>query len=218
MKDNFNLTPEQNMFLAKKTLAESVYNSARLEGVNITFPDIQTIINGVVVPGIDTDDLQIVLNLRNAWRFVLSNILSPFTLDFACRVNGFVSYNESLEWGVLRRGNVGITGVKYKPSIPVASEVVKDIDDILSSNLSMTEKAIRYMLYGMRSQLFWDGNKRTSTLCANKLLIQNGKGIISIEEHLLPEFHRKLSSFYESGDYSKIDTFIYEKCLHGITF
>lgn len=28
------------------------------------------------------------------------------------------------------------------------------------------------MLYLMRSQLFWDGNKRTSMIVANKLLIE----------------------------------------------
>ena len=32
----------------------------------------------------------------------------------------------------------------------------------------------------MRSQLFWDGNKRTSNIVANSILIKNGKGIISI--------------------------------------
>ena len=38
------------------------------------------------------------------------------------------------------------------------------------------------MLYGMRSQLFWDGNKRTSMIIANKIMIENGKGIITIKE------------------------------------
>ena len=37
-----------------------------------------------------------------------------------------------------------------------------------------TDRAIEYMLYGMRRQLFWDGNKRTSTICANKIMIGNG--------------------------------------------
>ena len=37
MKDKFNLTKEQNLFLAKKVLVTSIYNSAKLEGLNITF-------------------------------------------------------------------------------------------------------------------------------------------------------------------------------------
>lgn len=42
----------------------------------------------------------------------------------------------------------------------------------------------------MRSQIFWDGNKRTSMLVANKILIQNGCGIISIKEENIFEFNR----------------------------
>lgn len=218
IKDKFNLTLEQNIFLAKKTLVENVYNSARLEGVNVTFPETKVIMDGMVVSGISVDDLQIILNLRNAWKHVLNTINEDMSLEFACKVNGFVSYNESLDWGKLRYGNVGISGVSYKPEIPKEENVLKDINEILSSNDSITHKAIKYMLYGMRSQLFWDGNKRTSTLCANKILIKHGKGLISIPEAKLPEFHERLSAFYETNDYSKIDMFIYNECLYGIEF
>lgn len=38
------------------------------------------------------------------------------------------------------------------------------------------------MLYGMRNQLFWDGNKRTSMIIANKIMIMNGKGIILVKD------------------------------------
>ena len=36
----------------------------------------------------------------------------------------------------------------------------------------------------MRSQLFWDGNKRTSSICANKIMIENGNGIIKVPDIL----------------------------------
>lgn len=74
------------------------------------------------------------------------------------------------------------------------------------------------MLYGMRSQLFWDGNKRTSTICANKIMIENGAGIIKIPDSELEKFNILLSEFYSTGDNSKIKQFIYENCIDGITF
>jgi toxin-antitoxin system, toxin component, fic family len=74
------------------------------------------------------------------------------------------------------------------------------------------------MLYGMRSQLFWDGNKRTSTICANKIMIENGAGIIKIPDSELEKFNILLSEFYNTGDSSKIKQFIYENCIDGITF
>ena len=60
-----------------------------------------------------------------------------------------------------------ITGTDYIPTIPNKNDVEREIQQILQIE-NATERAIEYMLYGMRSQLFWDGNKRTSTICANK--------------------------------------------------
>lgn len=51
--------------------------------------------------------------------------------------------------------------------IPQEENVKKEIEDIIEIK-SPTKRAIKYMLYSMRSQLFWDRNKRTSTVCANK--------------------------------------------------
>lgn len=217
VKDKFTLTRKENLFLAKKTLVNNIYNSAKLEGVNVTFPQTKTILDGISVSNVDMDDIQKILNLRNAWRYVFNTIDINFTLEYAKKINGYVAYNESLDWGVLRYGNVGISGVNYKPSIPVENEVLDAIEDIMNIR-SATERAIKYMLYAMRSQLFWDGNKRTGLICANKILIQHGNGVLTIPEDQLEEFNERLSAFYESNDYTKIDQFLYEKCLFGIEY
>jgi len=217
MTDKYNLTLEQNSFLAKKLIAESIYNSAKLEGCNVTFPDTQTILDGMSVPNIKISDIECVLNLRDAWNFLLKNLEQPFDLGFACKINSFVSRNESLEWGVLRNGNVGISGTDYVPPTPIKESVIREIEKI--SNIeSVTDKAIRYFLWGMRSQLFWDGNKRTSILCANKILIMNGKGILSVKEQDLREFNQRLTEFYNTNDYTLIEGFIYDQCIRGIDF
>lgn len=72
------------------------------------------------------------------------------------------------------------------------------------------------MLYGMRSQLFWDGNKRTSMIIANKIMIENGKGIITIKEENLLEFNQLLTEFYNTNNDEKIINFIYNNCIFGI--
>ena len=95
------------VFLAKKVLVSSIYNSAKLEGINTTYPDTKTILDGANVPSLRLDEINCILNLRDAWNFVLSNIDEAITLDFICKINSFVSRNESLEWGVLRTGKVG---------------------------------------------------------------------------------------------------------------
>ena len=216
-EDKYNLSKEQNIFLSKKRIVENIYHSARLEGCNVTFPDTKTILDGVSVANIKMNDMECILNLRDAWKYLIANIEKLFNFEFACKINEFVTRNESIEWGVLKTGIVGIGGTDYKPAIPNKENVIKETENILSIS-SITERAIRYFLWGCRSQLFLDGNKRTSTLCANKILISEGKGILSIKENDLNEFNKRLVAFYDTNDYSIIDSFIYENCITGIDF
>ena len=69
------------------------------------------------------------------------------------------------------------------------------------------------MLYGIRSHLCWDGNKRTSTICANKIMIENGNGIIKIPDNKLEEFTMPLSEFYSTNNKERIKQFIFENCM-----
>ena len=215
MENKYKMTLEQNIFLAKRNLVDNVYANARLEGINITFPQTKTILEGVNVPSLKLDEIQCVLNLRDAWKYVIDNIEENFNLDFVCKINEYVSRNESLEWGKLRSGRVEITGTEYIPPIPDREETQKEIEEILKIE-NETQRAITYMLYGMRKQLFWDGNKRTSTIAANKIMIASGAGIIKVPDNKLEEFNTLLTEFYNTNEMDKISKFIYENCIDGI--
>lgn len=215
MKDKYNLSAEENLFFAKKVLVSNIYNSAKLEGLNITFPETQTILDGVNVSGVKLDDINCVLNMRDAWKEVLNNINEELSIDFICKINSFVSRNESLKWGVLRDGKVGISETNYIPDIPVYEIVEKEISNILKIE-EVTLRAIKFMLYSMRKQLFWDGNKRTSMIVANKIMIQNGKGIITVKEDNLLEFNKLLTEYYDTGNDEKLIKFIYNNCVFGL--
>ena len=65
-KDKYILAKEQSLFLAKKKWDENIYCGMKMENRNITFPQTQTILNGVNVPGVTLDDIQAVLNMRDA--------------------------------------------------------------------------------------------------------------------------------------------------------
>lgn len=215
-ENKFNLTLEQNIFLAKKRIVQNIYNSAKLEGLNVTFPDTQTILNGIIVPNIKLEDLEVIINLRDGWKFVLNNITKPLDLEFICKVNFYISRNESLDWGVLRYGNVGIGGTDYKPPIPVKEEVVIKLEDI-NNIKNPTNRALEYFAWAVKAQLFWDGNKRTSTLVANKILIENGAGIFTVPENKIHEFNIELNKYYNSDNNKEVfKSFLYENCIEGM--
>lgn len=217
MIEKYNMTVEQNIFLAKRNIVDYIYNSAKLEGCNVTFPETQTILEGVNVGSVTLDDITTILNLRDAWRFVLSDMDAAFNLDYMCAVNGYISRNESLAWGTLRTGVVGISGTTYKPSLPERERAMSELSRLLAID-SATERAIGVFLWGCRSQLFWDGNKRTSTLCANRMLIQAGAGVLTVRDNLLLEFNKLLVAFYDTGDPCELRAWLYENCIEGIEF
>ena len=163
MKDKYNLTLEENIFLAKKMLVSNIYSNAKIEGCNVTFPETQTILDGVNVPNVKLDDIQCILNLRDAWKYLINNVTEEFNIDFICKINELVARNESLEWGKIRTGKVLISGTEYVPEIPDREDIINKLNEINKIE-DITLRAIKYMLYGMRTQIFWDGNKRTSTI------------------------------------------------------
>ena len=217
MENKYNLTLEQNIFLAKRNIIDNIYAGARMEEINVTFLQVKKILEGINVPNLKIDEIQCILNLRDAWKYVINNIKEEFNINFICKINELVARRESIEWEVLRSGNVQITGTEYIPDVPEEEVVKKQIAEILKIK-NTTERAIEYMLYGMRSQLFWNGNKRTSMICANKIMIENGNGIIKVPDNKLEEFNTLLSEFYTSNDKVKIKQFIFANCIDGITF
>ena len=112
-EDRFHLTPEQSLFLAKKKWDENVYCGMKMENRAVTFPQTQTILNGVNVPNVQLDDIQAILNMRDAWKFLLSTINEEVTFGYWCKLNEYIARNEALEWGKLRTGSVGISGTDY---------------------------------------------------------------------------------------------------------
>lgn len=211
------MTLEQNLFLAKRNLVDNIYNSAKLEGCNVTFPETQTILDGVNVGSVKLDDITTILNLRDAWRFITTTIDEPFSLEYLCRINEHVSRNESIDWGKLRTGKVGISGTEYIPPIPNKDTVIAGLSKIEQIERD-TEKAITLFLWACRSQLFWDGNKRTSTIAANKILIAAGEGILTIKDRDVIEFNKRLLEYYNTGDVSVLNQWLYDNCIVGIEF
>ncbi len=215
-EDKFKLTPEQSLFLAKKKWDENIYCGMRMENRAVTFPQTQTILNGVNVPNVQLDDIQAILNMRDVWRYLLGTVDVPITLDYLCKLNEFIARNEALEWGKLRTGTVSISGTDYTPPIPEKGQVESELAQIISKGTA-TEQALNAFVWGARGQFFWDGNKRTSMTLANKILILNGVGILTITDKHMEEFNTLLCAFYEYGDNTELKKFLYDNAIQGIT-
>ena len=191
------------VFLAKKLFTKLVFNTAYIEGVNATFPQIQTILDGGIVNQVPVSDIQTVLNLRDAWRYCINNFENTTHYDFLCKINEMVSRNESLAWGSLRTGKVGISGTEYIPEVPNKDKVKEELNKILAI-FDTVEKALESFCYIVYHQLFWDGNKRTATIYASKILMEAGIGILSIGKSEGEKFNESLLLYYNTGNSKKL--------------
>ena len=214
--DKFNMTPAESLFLAKKKWDENVYCGMRMESRNITFPQTKTILQGVNVPNVQLDDIQAVLNMRDAWRFMLSSMAEPLTFEYWCKLNEYIARNEALEWGKLRTGSVGISGTDYLPPVPTEDQTRAELDTILSADTTATAKALEAFAWGARGQFFGDGNKRTSMTLANKIPIAAGVGFLTITDKYMEQFNTLLIEYYNTGNSEALKDFLYENAIQGI--
>lgn len=215
--DKFHMTPEQSLFLAKKKWDENVYCGMRMESRNITFPQTKTILQGINVPNVRLDDIQAVLNMRDAWRFLLASMDEPVSFEYWCQLNAYIARNEALEWGRLRTGSVGISGTEYVPPVPLEGRTRAELEAILTADVTATAKALEAFAWGTRSQFFWDGNKRTSMTLANKLLISAGVGFLTITDRHMEQFNTLLTEYYNTGSSEEMKDFLYANAIQGIT-
>ena len=48
-------------------------------------------------------------------------------------------------------------------------------------------------------------------------MIENGNGTITVKEEYIIEFNKLLNEFYNTGNNNKIEKFIYDNCIYGLT-
>ena len=219
MENKFNLTREQNIFLAKRNIVDYIWKSANLEGIGVTYPETQAIYDGGIVNGLTVDKIIAINNLKYAWEFILENNDIEYDYKVQCMLHKLIVdklvLNEDL--GKIRTTSVNIGGTNWKPAFPFESQIKEELEELLSQkDKSKTEMAIEIMLWIMRRQMFIDGNKRVAMLFANKIMIDNGCGIITIAQENQQAFYEKLIKFYETGDNKDLKQWIYDTSIDGI--
>lgn len=221
MKNKFHLTREQNVFVAKRNIVDYIWKSANLEGIGVTYPETQAIYDGGIVNGLTVDKIIAINNLKYSWQFILQNEDIDCDFKVLCHLHKLTCDKLVLEQnlGRLRTTPVNIGGTSWKPQFPMESQIKEELADLLNQpEKTKTEIAIEIMLWVMRRQMFIDGNKRVGMLFANKIMIDNGCGIITISQENQSTFFEKLIKFYESGDHTDLKQWIYETSIDGIDF
>lgn len=204
--------PAKALMLAKRQLSEFVCDAVNLEGINMTLPEVQTLLDGVTVGGHKLSDQQITVNQGNAWRLLFEWIeRGEFTVsaEKACALHAAAGKEEALEWGRFRSGGVFIAGTDYMPppvaELPIHFEAMvtdlAEIDDVY-------DQAIHVFLTMARCQFFYDVNKRMGRFMMNGHLLQHGYPAINLPAKRQLEFNMLMLAFYASGDETAMNAFM----------
>ena len=219
MKNKFNLTREQNVFVTKRNIVDYIWKSANLEGIGVTYPETQAIYDGGIVNGLTIDNIIAINNLKYAWQFILENDGIDYDFKALCQIHKLTCDKLVLDnnLGKLRTTPVNIGGTSWKPQFPIESQIKEELNELLNQETkTKTEIAIEVMLWIMRRQMFIDGNKRVAMLFANKIMIDNGCGIITIAQENQPIFFEKLIKYYETNDNKDLKEWLYKTSIDGI--
>ena len=220
--DKYHLSRKESVYLLKKNIVELVYNAGKFEGLNTTLLQTEEIIKYNRANNVAVDDVLTVVNLKRGFEMLLNDVQEPL-LETSKRINRIVAAEDALFPGEIRTGGVEVSTIqgRYVPPMLTEDEVNNQYGEIMNQEISETEKALRLFLFISKNQIFWDGNKRTALLTANKIMFSKGLGLLSVPESVFAKFNELLSMYdnsNQSSNESKILSFIHEECIYGIRY
>ena len=182
-------------------MIELSWKSLRIEGNTYTLLDTEKLLlEYKEAPGHSRDEAQMILNHKAAFLFVYEHAKRFTALS---RSNLEVIHTllvKDLRVGLgVRRSPVGVLGSKYRPL-----DTMRQITDALSYLYQKIEiaktpysKALLALLGVSYVQPFEDGNKRTSRLATNALLLSYGIAPLSYRSIDENEYREAMLVFYE---------------------
>ncbi|WP_367869594.1 Fic family protein [Vibrio sp. B1Z05] len=212
MKPNIPLAKQ----LAKRDVPALVYDAVNLEGVAMTLPEVQTILDGITVGGHRISDQNMALNQAKTWERIFELVDSSeffFSKETALLLHN-IAGEEALEWGKFRSGYVSITGSDYEPPAPQdLNEKWTEVQTLVDACNDIYDRAITAFLQMARAQFFWDVNKRTGRFMMNGILLSVGFPIINVPAKRQQEFNTLMLDFYASNDMQPMNQFL-RSCLN----
>jgi Fic family protein len=215
---NTQLIPNQPLALqlAKRDLSLLVYDAVNLEGVAMTLPEVQTILDGITVGGHKISDQTMAVNQAKTWELLFEMVkMGRFRFDKATvlQIHQVAGKDEALDWGKFRTGFVTIAGSHYEPPAPeTLDKHWLVLETILANIPDIYDRAITAFLQMARMQFFWDVNKRTGRFMMNGILLAHGYPIINVPAKGQQAFNTLMLDFYADNNMLAMNTFL-RSCL-----
>ncbi len=185
----------------ERLIIELAWKSSKIEGNTYTLLDTEKLIlDNIAAEGKTRDETQMILNHKDAFNFIRDNkkqfkIISRKNLE---ELHTILVKDLHVEQG-LRKKPVGVLGSLYRPLDNVYQ--IADAIDVLEKKViqisSPYVKAFAALVGLAYIQPFEDGNKRTSRLMANALLLAHELAPLSYRSVDESDYREATLVFYE---------------------
>ena len=184
--------------MAKRLIIDSIWKSANLEGLGTTYPKTYAILANAPT-NTRAEEVIFIINMKEAWQFLLANLDRPNNLEILLEYNKIV-------------GNLLFYDI-FLPNKPVVNNIFNDMVNKLNQIDNPEEKALQYFCFVAKSKMFINGNRRVAQLIANKILIENNIGIFQVPIDNLETFRDLLIKFYKTNNNNGIISFMKKYCV-----
>lgn len=185
----------------ERIMIEFSWKSSAIEGNTYSLLGTEALIkNNVIGEGKTKEETQMILNHKDAFNEAIQNRARFIKLRLAD-----VEYIHSVltkKLGItknIRKAGVGITGTKYKPldNESQIKEALQNMVDFINKKESFFEKAFLISILIAYIQIFEDGNKRTSRMISNAILLAHHSIPLSYRIVDVEEYKKAIILFYE---------------------
>ena len=196
------------------------WKSSQIEGNTYTLIETETLLKDLKeAKGRTHAEAQMLLNHKSALKAIIANPGHFERLSLA-KIEGIHSVLVE-DMGVepsLRHRRVRITGTKYQP-LDVESQIREAVDDmcaLINGKADPYEKALLALLLISYIQPFEDGNKRTSRLVSNALLLAYGHCPLTFRSVDANDYRAALLLFYEQNNLSAFKRIFVEQAEFAV--
>ncbi len=183
---------------------ELSWKSSEIEGNTYTLLETETLIKDKKeAPGHKKEEAVMILNHKAALDYIRTHQHQFKKIDRVKieDVHSLLIKDLRVSKG-LRTSAVGIVGTVYKPldNIYQIREAIEKLEKTINSEPDPFAKTIIFMALIAYIQPFEDGNKRTSRLVGNAILMANGLCPLSYRSVNEAEYKKAVILFYEQGN------------------
>jgi len=190
----------------ERIMIEFSWKSSAIEGNTYSLLGTEALIkNNVIGEGKTKEETQMILNHKDAFNEAIQNKERFRKLNYSD-----IEYIHSVltkKLGIsknIRNAPVGITGTKYKPldNEHQIKEAMQKMADLINKKDSFFEKAFLVSILVAYIQIFEDGNKRTSRMISNAILLAHNSIPLSYRIVDVEEYKKAIILFYEINNIS----------------